>query len=88
MKGGKHVELEPVNWEPMRDMMNSLATQLGIILFLCGCAYAVVYVVLNLSNLPKRFSHFLAVMAMLIVFYLIFKYEFIPGIVEKGITPI
>jgi hypothetical protein len=73
--------MEDVNWEPMEQMMNSMAIQLGLISLTCAIAYFSVNLILRLINLPKAFSNFLATMAVLVVFYLLFKYDFIPGLV-------
>jgi hypothetical protein len=75
--------MEEVNWEPMQQMMNSMAIQLGLIALTCTIAYFSVNLILRLINLPKTLSNFLATMAVLGVFYLLFKYDFIPGLVGK-----
>jgi hypothetical protein len=75
--------MEKVNWEPMQQMMNSMAIQLGLISLTCAIAYFSVNLILRLINLPKAFSNFLATLAVLVVFYLLFKYDFIPGLVGK-----
>jgi hypothetical protein len=77
------MELKEIDWGPMKQIMDSMAMQLGLISLTCAIAYFSVNLILRLINLPKAFSNFLATMAVLVVFYLLFKYDFIPGLVGK-----
>jgi hypothetical protein len=75
--------MEEVNWEPMQQMMNSMAIQLGLISIQCAIAYFVVYLFLSFIKVPSGLSRFLAAISVLFVFYFSFKYDYIPTLVQK-----
>jgi hypothetical protein len=77
------MELEKVDWGPMKQILDSMAMQLMVILIQCTVVFFGVYLLLRLIKVPSGIARFLGSIAVLFAFYIIFKYNFIPGLASN-----
>jgi hypothetical protein len=77
------MELKEIDWGPMKQIMDSMALQLIVIMIQCTVAYILAYFLFRLIKIPSKVARFLGSIAVLFVFYFIFKYNFIPGLASN-----